>query len=190
MARLFTAVELAPDIRLAIGERQRALATLMREQSLPELRLVRPEQLHLTLVFIGEVDDERAAAVEAVMRPDIPVDPFDIELSSCGVFPARGSARVLWLGVGRGAGGLEQLFDVVARRARAAGVSIEGRPFTPHLTVGRWPGDSRSRPTPQLPDPGVVAAQRVAEVTLFQSRLTSRGAEHAVVTRATLRGGP
>src|SRR5581483_11051610 len=99
MARLFTAIELAAGTRAAIVSRQAEIAARLRHAGDRDLRLTGAEQLHLTLVFIGEVDEARVPAVAEALAPAIPVTPFAIEFGACGTFPPGGPPRVLWLGV-------------------------------------------------------------------------------------------
>jgi RNA 2',3'-cyclic 3'-phosphodiesterase len=186
MARLFTAVELAPDTRAAIASCQSDVARSLRAAGEDGLRIVLPGHLHLTLVFIGDVPDDRASAITAAMTADIALPPFDIGFAACGVFPPRGPARVLWLGVDRGARELVELFEAVSARLEALGVAREHRPFAPHVTLGRWSPARGPRAGIHLPDVGRVAVDRVSSVTLFQSRLVPGGPEHTPLARAPL----
>jgi RNA 2',3'-cyclic 3'-phosphodiesterase len=186
MARLFTAVELSADARSAIVISQSKIARSLRAVGFSGLRLVRPEQLHLTLFFLGEVHASRVPTIVDAMASSIPVHPFDLAVASCGVFPQHGPARVLWLGVARGGRELGQVFDIVAARLEAVGVPREHRPFTPHLTIGRWHGRGEPGVRARLPQPGDVVVDAVSAVTLFESRLQSGGAEHVPLVRAPL----
>lgn len=184
MARLFTAIELERDLRAEVTRVQADATRLLHD---PGFRIVPASQLHLTLVFLGEVAEPRVTSVRDAMSRDLPAVPFTLSFEGWGVFPPRGAARVLWLGVEQGRDALQALFDMVSARLADAGVPGERRAFTPHLTLGRWRNSSRS-PRPHLPATGPVGAQRVTAVTLFQSRLLPRGAEHVAVTRAALAG--
>src|SRR5436190_60917 len=75
------------------------ISTLFPYTTLFRSRLVKPEQMHLTLVFIGEVAQERGAAIAALMEPDFPLPPFRISLGGIGAFPPRGAPRVLYVDV-------------------------------------------------------------------------------------------
>jgi RNA 2',3'-cyclic 3'-phosphodiesterase len=187
MARLFTAVELEPEIRDRIADVQSRMARSL-DTGRTGLRLVRPAQLHLTLVFLGEIEDSRVPAVVAAMSDDLPVATFDIEFSTAGVFPPRGPARVLWIGVRRGARELTRLFDAVSDRLTSVGLPRETRPFAPHLTLGRWRDRGAKLRPSVLPDIGTVGVQTVSSVTLFRSRLLPEGPEHSVLAHAPLRG--
>ena len=119
MARLFTAIELGAEVRERIAACQAELAGAVSSGRTDGLRLVRAAQLHLTLVFLGEIDDARVPVIVDAMTADLPMPPFEIEFASCGVFPQHGPARVLWLGVGTA-------------------------PVKPPRCLRRWPNGSRA----------------------------------------------
>jgi len=133
--RVFCAVELPAEVREAAAAHA---ARLRRE--LPEARAswARPESLHVTLKFIGEVEAARvrdlsraaAAAVEGF-------EPFGLSVEEAGTFPPRGAARVLWLGLRDESGGLARLQRRLEAECEAAGFPAESRAFKPHLTLAR-----------------------------------------------------
>jgi RNA 2',3'-cyclic 3'-phosphodiesterase len=133
--RVFCAVELPGEIRAAVA----AHASRLR-RDFPDARAswVRPEGLHITLKFIGEVD---AARVEALTRAaGAAVEgfkPFRLSIEESGTFPPRGAARVLWLGVKDASRQLAQLQHNLERECEAVGFTHEPRAFKPHLTVAR-----------------------------------------------------
>jgi 2'-5' RNA ligase len=186
MARLFTAVELSAATRAAIVTCQSDLAQSLQDSGVSGLRLVRPEQLHVTLVFIGEVHASRVPTIVDAMAPPIPVHGFDLEIAGPGVFPHHGPARVLWLGVSRGARELGQLFEMASARLEAVGIAPQDRTFTPHLTIGRWRGRGAPGVRLQLPVTGSVVVDSISAVTLFESRRQSGGADHIPLVRAPL----
>jgi 2'-5' RNA ligase len=182
--RLFTAIELTDSARAAIAaEQQRVVEGLRRAGG--RLRLVKPEQMHLTLVFIGEVAEERGAAITRVMAEDMPVAPFRLVLGGIGAFPSRGAPRVMFVGVVEGAVQAVDLHARVVARLAQADVPPDARPFHPHLTLGRW-RESRPSDRPVSQARGEVAAIDVAGVTLFQSRLSSTGPAYTRLAVAPL----
>ena len=96
----------------------------------------RPELLHLTLRFIGEVDAAGRDKIIAALG-HVHVRPFLLELTGAGVFPPRGQPGVLWAGVGPGHPLLHQLRQQVDDLLLGTGIPFELRPFVPHFTVGR-----------------------------------------------------
>ena len=108
---------------------------------------------------------------------------------SCGVFPVRGPARVLWIGISTGAAQVDRLYELVVVRLESVGIVREQRRFAPHLTVGRWQ-DGSAAARHRLPALGHVATQTVRGVTLFESHLRPAGAEHVPLTTGRLDGPP
>lgn len=131
--RLFVAVELPASVRRALGELVRDL-----ERSRADVKWVEEENFHLTLKFLGEVDEARLPEVkEALARVARGAKPFSFEAAGTGAFPSPGRPRVLWVGVGRGAEELGSLAARVDAELARVGFPPEGRPFSPHLTLGR-----------------------------------------------------
>jgi len=187
MARLFTAVELNPAAHEAVVTRQREIGTALRGAGDLDLRVTSAEQLHLTMVFIGEVDEARVALVEQALVQPIGLAPFTLELGGCGMFPSSGRPRVLWLGVSRGAQELGQLHRAVSDRLETVGIPRESRPYHPHLTIGRWRDGGRQSIRQACPPGEWSVSELVEHLTLFRSRLSPRGAEHTVIVRTPLR---
>ncbi len=186
--RLFLAIELPAEARVAVAALARRLAGVLGPGA-RTLRWVRSEHLHLTLVFLGEVGDESSRLLVEAMRVPFEQDAFMVSLAGLGTFPSRGEPRVLWLGVDVGASNLTRLHDAVARRLRGLDVTAGAAPFHPHLTLGRW---RRSRPSDRAAvragDPHRTVASFVIEsVALVGSRLTPDGPSHTILTRAALR---
>jgi 2'-5' RNA ligase len=177
---LFLAAPLTEDCRHAV-------AALLREgvpRGLPG-RVVRPENWHVTLRFLGQVGwvarDQLAAAVdEADLGRAFPVRWGDL-----GAFPRARRATVLWLGLEEGSADLERLAAVVEEAAEAAGFPPEERPFRAHLTL------SRIRPHQDVSgllasvDPLGVAME-MDRVVLYRSHLGRGGARYEVVEEFSL----
>jgi 2'-5' RNA ligase len=183
--RLFTAIELPDDARAAIAAVQKTVAAALSDTP-RSLRLVRPEHLHLTLVFIGEVPDERGRAMVDVMSAAIPRAPFTIEFGGIGVFPPSGPPRICWLGVREGADDVVRLHAQVAVRLGGVGVAREERPYHPHLTLGRWRDRARRVKSRIGPLAETVARVPVSAVTLFESRLSPAGPAYTRLASALL----
>jgi RNA 2',3'-cyclic 3'-phosphodiesterase len=185
--RLFLAIELTHAARRAIAAEQTRVKQAA-QKSGSDLRWVKAEQLHLTLVFLGEVAEEGVEAlVDAVGRPfEIPA--FRIVFGGIGMFPPHGAPRVLWLGLPRGADEVIAVQRQLVDRVAALGLAIEDRPFHPHVTLGRWrssrPADRRRfADTMRTTD---VAAVDVAVVSLISSRLSPAGPTYTALCHAPL----
>jgi RNA 2',3'-cyclic 3'-phosphodiesterase len=187
--RLFIAADLPEAVRGALAAEQKRIASTL-GGSASSLRWVKPEHAHLTLVFIGDVDDDRVPAVVETVGSRVDAPPFDVVFAGAGVFPPRGAPRILWIGVSAGARELGDLQHVVAARIAALGLSMEDRAFHPHLTLARW---RESRPSDRdralaAASGGSLARARVAGATLYQSRLSPSGPSYTALARATLSG--
>ena len=97
---------------------------------------VPPDQLHMTLVFAGELDDAGVAGLREEVR-QIEIPPLSFTLASLGHFPPRGEPRVVWAGLGGDVEAVTKLQMELAGRAEGHGVPHEKRPFVPHVTLGR-----------------------------------------------------
>jgi 2'-5' RNA ligase len=185
--RLFAALDLTDEARGLIAAEQKRIAGALEGADRSALRFVRPEHIHLTLVFVGEVDEPRGVSIVEAMRADIAQRPFRLVFSGLGAFPPHGAPRVLWLGVSDGAQHAVELQQRVARRLEGVGVGPEGRPFRPHLTLARWrergPADRRVTAPAHSAE---VAKVDVEAVTLFQSRLSSSGPAYTALAHARL----
>ena len=125
--RLFIAIPLPSEVR----EELAACAEPIRA-----IGWTRPEQIHLTLRFIGDVQPEAAVAIESGLA-GIRVEPFILSLAGAGVFPPRGDPRVIWIGVGENPARLFQLRQQIDDSLLARGVEVDLRTFHPHVTLAR-----------------------------------------------------
>lgn len=126
MPRLFVAVDLPPDVKAGLA----ALG-----QGLPGVRWLAPDHLHLTLRFIGEVEDTVAAAIREGLH-GVGGAPFDCRLHGVGAFPPRGRPRVLWAAV-QAEAGLPRVQAALEEALRRLGLAPEDRKFVPHITLAR-----------------------------------------------------
>lgn len=137
-------------------------------------RWVPKENLHLTLAFLGRVEDDRVADVSGAVAAAVEghVD-FTVRLGSLGAFPSAKRARVVWLGLDDPTRGLAGVADSVGEALEKLGFPREARAFTPHLTLARV-----KTPAPVSLDATVrPIAFPVQRIGLFESRL---GRPHAV----------
>ncbi|WP_281195557.1 RNA 2',3'-cyclic phosphodiesterase [Halorubrum sp. F4] len=183
--RAFFAVELPDDLAEPIADRQSAF------DDAAGTRPTDPNQAHLTLKFLGDVDvddldDVRAAGERAVDRAG--VAPFDCAIEGLGVFPSLEYVSVVWLGVGEGADELTRLHEALETETTALGFDPEDHEFTPHVTLARM-NDARGKDLVQRvvreehPEVGSFA---VEEVTLIESTLTDEGPVYEPIGRFAL----
>jgi 2'-5' RNA ligase len=137
LVRLFVAIAFDQATRdLVVAERQRLMTAL--GTAATSMRPVSPDQLHLTLVFIGEVDDSCRASIAGRFAEHFERPAFALTLGGAGIFSAGGAPRVLWLGLRAGLEAVTDLQRLVVRRLSGLGLVIARKPFSPHLTLGRW----------------------------------------------------
>lgn len=174
--RLFAAVNLPADLRQAIH----AAAAPLREAGLP-IRWIDPDGIHLTLKFLGNVDAERLPELTAALdRACAGMRGFSVALTGFGAFPSAERARVVWVGC-ESAPPLELLQHAVEREYAALGFVVEGRPFRPHLTLGRARPRSGVRGLETaLGHTALDALWTITAVDLMESTLTRSGAVYAV----------
>jgi 2'-5' RNA ligase len=182
--RAFIAVDLDPGLKTTVEELIRKL-----EASRADVRWTRPGGFHLTLKFLGEIDDAQAGRVKAILAEAARRHKaFALRLEGTGAFPGERNPRVLWVGV-TAEPGLAALQGDLDRELEAEGFAREERPFQPHLTLGRVKGRDRlERATLELEkhrrdDFGSMTVRKVA---LFESRLRPEGAEYRIIHEAEI----
>jgi RNA 2',3'-cyclic 3'-phosphodiesterase len=181
------AAELPADLRGRLESLQREL----RQSPLP-VRWVRPDGIHLTLKFLGELAGSRLEEVTtAVAGAGRQVRPFRLEVLRAAPFPAHGTPRLIWVVV---EGDIEQARSLAAAidaATAAIGVPRETREFRPHLTLGRVKGPGREGWRDALERAGAPGLGRfeVTEYVLFESRLDPGGAVYTPLRRFPLVGG-
>ena len=189
--RAFIAVELDEAFRRALGGVQ---AQVRAAVDLP-VRWVEPEKAHLTLKFLGDIDEGQVEAIVSAMA-DIAsqAQPMTVALGDVGGFPTLARPRVLWVGLRGDVGPLTDLQQALERRLESLGFTAEGRPFAPHLTLGRVRGGDRSRHLEEAAGlaadaPTAEAVQRVDRISLMQSTLRAQGPEYRSLRSVILGAG-
>lgn len=189
MARLrtFIAIDLGASLRDRCVSLQETLA-----RTGMEVKWVEPENLHVTLLFLGEVVDRDIPDLcKAVAGTCAEHDAFPLSVEGVGCFPNPRRPRVVWVGIGAGSAELVRLHDALEGPLLDLGCyRREERQYTPHITLGRIKND---RPAEALAT--ALARQAkwragstdVREVLVLSSELTSQGPEYTVLSRARLR---
>lgn len=194
--RLFIAVLISPELMHTLAKAQ---ARLQRELNHPSLRWVAPENFHITLLFLGEQEEERLPAIQSVIQSvSQQVEPFDWSLHGLGVFPTWNRPSVLWAGVQEGTQPLSQL-----ARLLAEGLSDEpsDKPFHPHLTLARIKSEGLARHrdgdfllrlqrTAEALGRTLRGTDHTAHLSLMLSELTPKGSRYTELERFALRTPP
>lgn len=188
--RLFIALELPAPVRLALAEAQ----DLLRRANLP-VRWSLPEQMHLTLQFLGDTDPAQVPAIAAALGQAAGASPpLRLRLAGLGAFPNTRQPSVVWAGVAGDVPALEGLAAGLGRELAGLGIAQERRPFRAHLTLGR----ARREAVPPeiarigaalatIPGPTQVEWQAEA-LALFRSQLSREGARYTTLAHARLSG--
>jgi len=185
--RTFIAVETDPSIRAAVVRLQGEL-----DARSIEARWTPPENLHLTLKFLGEVADTLLPHVcEVAHQVAGEVAPFTVTAEGLGTFGSPRRPRIIWCGFAGEAVSLVRLHDRLDELLAPLGVPGEGRRYTPHLTVGRvrarsGPGVSTEVLAPYASWSG--GSQHVEQIVVFSSQLGRGGARYETLARCPLAG--
>lgn len=176
MIRAFIAINVD---RRVIREISEAIVQLKR--TIPEVRWVEADKIHLTVKFLGDIEPSRVDPIANALAEALKLFPrFTISAKGLGVFPALRRPRILWVGLEG-----SQLVSLAANVEAALeplGFTREERSFQPHLTIGRWRQFNGA--TKKLAEElerwkrSEFGASQVEAVTLFQSVLKPEGALH------------
>ena len=190
--RTFVAVELSDSIKAHIA----ADIAQLRQEQIDNMRLVRPEGVHLTIKFLGDIDANRVSTVaDAMTQAAARHAPFSLALGQPGVFPNANRARVLWIGVEGDLQLLRLLQSDIEEALIAAGFPPEKQRFNPHLTIGRMhhraSREDRRRATDALaaltlPEDRTIA---VKAISLMKSTLLPGGAIYDQIVHTELSYG-
>ena len=187
--RLFVACEVPEETRQAITE----VIEVLRARSGTAVRWIRPEGIHVTLKFLGEVPVKQLPAIKLAVHEAVMVSsPFELEFSNIGTFGGREGLRIMWVGIAGDVLRLEKLVRDVNAALGVVGFQAERRPFRPHLTLGRVRDEISTRQRAEI-EVAVgkmdvpPATWRTNQVSLMRSRLTTTGAQYEVIATFPLR---
>ncbi|WP_440766713.1 RNA 2',3'-cyclic phosphodiesterase [Natronorubrum sp. DTA7] len=172
--RLFVSVDLPDELAEPVADLQAEFVDAS------GLNVTDPEQAHLTMTFLGEVDEDRLPSLRGELEAaveDAGVDPFTARFGGLGVFPTLDYINVVWLGVERGGSELTRLHEAIEERTTAMGFEPESHDFTPHVTLARMEHAGGKELVQELVrerDP-TVGEMTVDELRLTESTLTDAG---------------
>ncbi|MDP8002913.1 MAG: RNA 2',3'-cyclic phosphodiesterase [Caldisphaera sp.] len=142
-----------------------------------KLKLVETENLHITLRFLGEIDDSYVNIIKDSILGQIKYNSFIIKLEGLGAFPSINKARVVWIGITQGFEHLKQIKNMIDQLLIKSGFKLEKEDFTPHLTIARV----KSYPTGELKEflqnylNYEIGLQNINSIKLKKSTLTRQG---------------
>ncbi len=185
--RLFIALPISYEIR----KRCEALEEIGRQKA-SSIRWVDPEQIHLTLFFLGWTDPALQPKIEAqIQEAAREAAPFAVQVAGLGVFPKLSSPKVFWLGLSDEPA-LLSLQQNLSMRMAALGFPIETRPYRPHLTLGRIKGSIPDSFTRWVKEGSSLQVGRceMESVMLMESRMRPEGSIYTPLFTTTLGGVP
>lgn len=184
--RTFIAVELSP----LVCQRAARLIEQLGASGAP-MRWVDARRLHLTLKFLGDVDElEIAHVCRAASDSAAAHEAFTLDVAGAGAFPRPEQPRIVWLGVRHGAPRLAALHETLEERLASLGYPREARRFSPHVTLGRAKGQGR-----QSQELAALLAEHrdyeagpseIEELVVFSSELTRQGPQYTALAHAEL----
>ena len=184
--RVFCAVELPDELRSRVAERVRRLRA-----EFPDVRASweKPEKLHITLKFLGDVETARVGALSnAAERAAAGLEPFELTIEEPGSFPPHGQPRVLWLGIVDASGRLALMQRALETECAAVGFPRESRAFKPHLTLARVrsPQGARELAAAHRETPFAPQRFKVSELIVMRSELGPGGSRYTPLSRHRL----
>jgi RNA 2',3'-cyclic 3'-phosphodiesterase len=184
--RTFIAVELPAAVRDACVSLQKTLAS-----AAPDVKWVEEENLHITLLFLGEVDDRDLITVcRATQKACAGIEPFSLTIAGAGCFGDARRPRTIWVGIGEGSAELVALHHAIeGEMVDSSRYRREARRFEPHVTLGRAKGDEAAEDLP-----AALLRERdwqggecdVTQVRVLSSELRREGPVYAVVSTVKL----
>jgi 2'-5' RNA ligase len=183
--RAFIAVEVGPlPALLDIEERLRATRA--------DIKLVEPENIHVTLKFLGDTDEDLVDKIEDVMKASTAgVGPFTIKLENMGAFPKLDYMRVVWVGMS-GAESLVQIAKALNNGLKPMGFKSDKKGFKPHLTIARVRSPRNKSELRRAIDAQIddqFGEVHVDKIVLKKSVLSSQGPTYSDVRVVPLEGG-
>lgn len=187
--RTFIAIELPLQIKEYLARLQERLKKLG-----ADVTWVKPDNIHLTLKFLGEIEDKKISKVIQILEDTLKDKlNFVMRLSSIGAFPSINSPRVIWMGIDKGDTQIKEIANDLEEEISRLGIPKEDRPFSSHITIGRLrSAQNRERLVKDLKElKGSIINENlefpVTKILLMKSTLTSKGPIYEVLKEATLK---
>ena len=183
--RTFLALDLDAPIRDRLAAAARGLP-----QADSRIRWVAPENLHVTLKFLGDVPETDAAEVcNAVVELAGRIEPFDFDIVHLRCVPPGGKVRMIWADVREPSGQMASMFEQAESALSELGFPRERRGFHPHVTLGRVKSIRSPRELREAAERHAQShfgAERAEEVVVYSSELTPRGPIYAAMARGRM----
>lgn len=188
--RVFIAIELPQVTQDALADLEARLGPHVPRGS---VRWVKPDKIHLTLKFLGQVPAAQVDAITSALKHAVSGSHvFPFEVMNAGCFPDLHRPRVIWVGVDEPAGALHALQRSIELAIAPLGYPVEPRDFQPHLTLGRAARDLKPSDLHKLGEAvhaakvGLLGHVHADAVVLFQSDLAPSGPTYTALARVPL----
>jgi len=186
--RTFIAIELPSEIKDSLSRLQEEL-----KASNADVKWVEPNNIHLTLKFLGEIDDKKIEKITKIIDDTArEKNKFQMHISSLGTFPKIDFPRVIWVGVDTGDKETKGIADELEEKIAKIGIPKEDRPFSSHITIGRTRSSlNREKLVQDLKNKAELGGEKlefyVTKITLFKSTLTPHGPIYEVLKETNLK---
>jgi 2'-5' RNA ligase len=188
--RTFIAIELDESVKDGLIKLQERLKDKVPQGS---VRWARPEGIHLTLKFLGDVPADQIEEIAGALQKSCQgLAPFSLSCGGLGCFPNLKRPRVAWVGIQEETGTLAQLKEAIEENVAPLGYPTEKRKFSPHLTLGRvqrrvGAGDQRRLgELVEASEIGILGQMEVRSVNLMRSDLRPSGAVYTRLAKVEL----
>ncbi len=186
--RTFIAIELPQEIKGSLSRLQGEL-----KATGADVKWVAPQNIHLTLKFLGEVDDKKLEKIkEAIDGLAKETSKFQVCITTLGAFPKIDSPRVIWMGIEAGDKETKEIAAVLEERLAEISIPKEDRPFSSHITIGRTRSAlNRQKLVEELKNKTGLGGEKLefyaGKITLFKSTLTPKGPIYETLKEANLK---
>jgi 2'-5' RNA ligase len=187
--RVFVGIDIGEAMR---REAQRVIGALTvkleQVKEPPKVTWVKPHALHVTIRFLGDVEDGEVERLKPLIEPPIPIAPFAVSWRGIGAFPSNRNPRALWLGVINGAAQLAAIEAEISKRIAGAAVELDDRALLPHLTLGRIKMAGKGIDWPKILKACELrnVTSHIDRVTLYRSQLSQYGPNYTGLVSAPL----
>lgn len=187
MKRIFVAIELSIDLSHRLIRFQESFGEEIQNENF-SISFTRPENIHSTLVFVGDVPLELLPLIsESLRKLAKSLYPFEVTSKGVDAFPSPSEARILWAGFDeKSAELLELIKRTIEKELSEIGIEKEVKPFVPHVTLGRLKSMSPVDLTPLKQMAPAFGTTLVRDIILFESQGDVSGYSNTVLDRFPL----
>lgn len=187
--RAFIAIDLPKEIKDYLSLLEAKL-----KQSGADVKWVMPVNIHLTLKFLGEIDEQKTNQIIQILEEiSFRTPQFHLKISDIGAFPNTKSPRIIWIGLAAGNNETKEIAADLEKRIERIGIPKEDKPFTSHITIGRIKSNLNREKLIQSLTTLITESDKsnyqflVTKLTLFKSTLTPKGPIYEAVKETSLK---